>query len=74
MRTFDGLSAALVIVGAVNWLLVGTMRLDLVATLFGLRFGEVNGATSVVYALVGLAGLYQAYYWTAARSRAVVHA
>jgi uncharacterized membrane protein YuzA (DUF378 family) len=31
-----------------------------VATLFGMQFGETSPFTSIVYALVGLAGVYQA--------------
>ena len=60
MKKVDVLAAVLVVVGALNWGLVGIAKLDLVAALFGLKFGETNAATSVVYALVGLAGLYQA--------------
>lgn len=60
MKKVDVLAAVLVVVGALNWGLVGIAKFDLVATLFGLKFGETNAATSVVYALVGLAGLYQA--------------
>lgn len=60
MKKVDVLAAVLVVVGALNWGLVGIAKLDLVAALFGLKFGEANAATSVVYVLVGLAGLYQA--------------
>jgi uncharacterized membrane protein YuzA (DUF378 family) len=60
MKKLDVLAAVLVVVGALNWGLVGIAKFDLVAALFGLKFGETNAATSVVYVLVGLAGLYQA--------------
>ena len=45
---------ALVIVGALNWLLVGVFRFDLVAAIFGT--GSV--LSRIVYSLVGVAGLY----------------
>lgn len=45
---------ALVIVGALNWGLVGFFALDLVAALLG----EMTIASRIVYALVGLAGVY----------------
>jgi len=45
----------LVIIGAINWLLVGLFRFDLVASLFG---GTSALVSRVVYTLVGLAGLY----------------
>lgn len=51
----DVLSLILVIVGAVNWGLVGFARFDLVAWIFG---GQTAGFSRIVYALVGLAGLW----------------
>ena len=53
------LTAALVVVGGLNWGLVAIADFDLVATLVGLDFGEVNAASRVVYGLVGLAAVYQ---------------
>ena len=58
MRKLDLLAAALVLVGALNWGFVALAEFDLVATLFGLEFGETNAATRVVYGLVGLAAVY----------------
>jgi uncharacterized protein len=60
MKQLDVLATVLVVVGALNWGLVGLARFDLVAALFGLRFGEASPLTSIVYTLVGLAGVYQA--------------
>lgn len=59
MKKLDILAAGLVVVGGVNWGLVSLANFDLVATLFGLEFGEANGATRVIYGLVGLAAVYQ---------------
>ena len=59
MKQLDIIAAVLVIVGAVNWGLVAVANFDLVATLFGMRFGEVSALSAVVYGLVALAGLYQ---------------
>jgi len=44
----------IVIIGAVNWGLIGFFRFDLVAFLFG----EMSWISRIVYALVGLSGLY----------------
>jgi uncharacterized protein len=63
MKKVDVIAAALVIIGALNWGLAGVFHLDLVATVFGMRFGETSALSSVVYALVGLSGLYQALTW-----------
>jgi uncharacterized membrane protein YuzA (DUF378 family) len=60
MKQLDVLATVLVVVGAVNWGLVGLARFDLVAALFGMQFGETSALTSVVYGLVGLAGVYHA--------------
>lgn len=45
---------ALVIIGAVNWGLIGFLRFDLVAFLFG----EMSWLSRIIYALVGIGGLY----------------
>jgi uncharacterized membrane protein YuzA (DUF378 family) len=58
-----------VIIGALNKGLAGAFNLDLVAALFGVRFGETSGITTVVYSLVGLAGLNQALTWQAIQRR-----
>ena len=69
MKKIDVLVAVLVVVGAVNWGLVGIARFDLVAMIFGMRFGEVSTLSRIVYGLVGLAGLYQAVGWKAIQRR-----
>jgi uncharacterized membrane protein YuzA (DUF378 family) len=53
-RALDLVSLALLIVGGVNWGLVGLFNLDLVATLFG----DGTVLARIVYVLVGLAALY----------------
>ena len=53
MRTAYWIAMVLVIVGAVNWGLVGLFGFDLVATLFG----PASMLSRIVYSLVGAAGL-----------------
>lgn len=56
MRTpLDRLALLLVIIGALNWLLVGLFQYDLVASLFG---GVNSMVSRTVYTLVGLSGIY----------------
>ena len=69
MKTFDVIAAALVIIGALNWGLAGVFHLDLVATLFGMKFGATSALSSVVYSLVALSGLYQALTWKSIQRR-----
>ena len=57
MRYVNALALLLVIVGAVNWLLVGVAKFDLVAALTGSSFGETNAISAVIYVLVGIAGI-----------------
>jgi len=55
MRLVNLLTLALVIVGGLNWGLVGLLNLDLVAALFG----GGSALARIVYVLVGLSALYQ---------------
>jgi uncharacterized membrane protein YuzA (DUF378 family) len=57
MKYLKALALLLVIVGGINWLLVGIAGLDLVATLTGQTFGETNVVSAVIYILVGLGAL-----------------
>ena len=57
MNTVKTVSLVLVIIGALNWLLVGLFGFDLVATLTGETFGDRNAISSIIYVLVGIAGL-----------------
>jgi len=51
----DRLALVLVVIGALNWLLVGLFQYDLVAALFG---GQSSFLARIIYSIVGLAGLY----------------
>ena len=55
MTGWDKLVLALVIIGAINWGLIGFFRYDLVAAIFG---GQLAFISRVIYALVGLAGIW----------------
>ena len=54
------LARTLVVVGGLNWGLVGLAKLDLVATLTGNRFGGTNAATRLIYVAVGAAAAAEA--------------
>ena len=51
----DTISLLLVIIGAINWLLVGVFQFDLVAWIFG---GQGAIVSRIIYTLVGAAGLW----------------
>ena len=54
MKWLDNTALVIVIIGAVNWLLVGIFQFDLVAFLFG----NLSWLSRIIYTLVGLCGLY----------------
>ncbi len=56
MKYVDVFAAVLLVIGGLNWGLVGLAGLDLVAA----TFGEMSVASRLVYALVGLAAVFQA--------------
>lgn len=56
LNVLDWLVLVLLIVGGLNWGLVGLFKFDLVAKLFG----EMSGLSRIVYTLVGLAAVYLA--------------
>ena len=51
----DIVALILVIIGALNWLLVGLFQFDLVAAIFG---GQASVWARIIYSLVGLAGIW----------------
>jgi hypothetical protein len=65
MSTVDWIAMILLIVGGVNWGLVGLLDVDLVAALFG----DGSAVSRIVYILVGLAALWCLYTATKPGSR-----
>lgn len=56
------IALTLVIIGAINWGLIGFFNFDLVAALFG---GQDSLISRIIYSLVGLSGLYAlTFYFT----------
>ena len=54
MKWFDNTALTLVIIGALNWLLVGIFKLDIVAVIFG----NLTWISRIIYTIIGLCGLY----------------
>jgi uncharacterized protein len=57
MSAIDYIAMALLIIGGLNWAMVGLFDVDVVATLFG----PGSPASRIVYVIVGLAALYSIY-------------
>ena len=61
MWTLAVIALILVIIGAINWLLIGLFNFNLVSAIFG----ERSGLSKAIYVIVGLAGIYA--IWVVAR-------
>ena len=57
MRYLKVLFLLLVIVGGLNWLLVGLFKFDLVAAVTGNTFGQTSPISSLIYVLVGISAI-----------------
>lgn len=55
LSTFDWVVVALIIIGGINWGLIGFFEFDLVAAIFG-------SFSRVIYAIVGIAAVYYLYW------------
>jgi uncharacterized membrane protein YuzA (DUF378 family) len=60
MKVLDVFVTVMLIVGALNWGLVGFFNFNLVTSLFG----EASAISRVIYALVGLSALYEVFSFT----------
>ena len=70
MRQLDIIAEILLIIGGLNWGLVGLADFDLVAAITGAGdFGSKNVLGIIIYTLVGLAALYYALGWKAIQQR-----
>lgn len=58
MKTTSVIAFIIVIVGALNWLLVGLFGFDLVAAVFG----TMSVGSRIIYSLVGLGGLFMIFF------------
>lgn len=59
MKGLDYTVLTIVLIGAINWGLIGFFDFDLVSTLFG----QMSLLTRIIYAVVGIGGLYAISYY-----------
>ncbi len=59
MKTMDYIALVLVVIGAINWGLIGFFDFNLVSAIFG----SMTLVSRIIYALVGIAGLYALSYF-----------
>jgi uncharacterized membrane protein YuzA (DUF378 family) len=65
MKSLDVIVASLLVIGGLNWGLVGLFNFDLVATIFG----NMSALSRIVYIVVGAGAFYQAFQWKAIQRR-----
>ncbi len=65
MKVLDVIVAILLVIGGLNWGLVGIFGFDLVAAIFG----QMSVLSRIVYILVGISALYQAILWKNIQAR-----
>jgi len=68
MKAPNIVAIALLVVGGLNWGLVGTTGFDLVRAIFG----EMTPLSRIVYSLVGVAAVYQLATWRSTQSRPAI--
>ena len=54
MKAVDIIALILIIIGAINWGLIGFFQFDLVAAIFG----DMSTFSRIIYEIIGIAGLY----------------
>lgn len=55
MKVVDKIELVLIIIGAINWDLVGFFKFNLVDTIFG----SISVISKIIYALIGISGLWK---------------
>ena len=65
MKTLDVIVTILLVIGGLNWGLIGFFNFDLIGTVFG----HMSAFTRLVYCLVGVSALYQIFQWKAIQQR-----
>jgi hypothetical protein len=67
LQKLDAAALTLLVVGGLNWGLVGIAKFDLVAAIAGgLEFGETNWFSRTIYTVVGVAAVYEVFRLPAA--------
>lgn len=60
MKIIDTIVLILVIIGSINWGLLGFFQFDLVAAIFG----DMSIFSRIIYSVIGIAGLYSISFFT----------
>lgn len=61
----DLIAVILLVIGGLNWGLVGLFNWDLIASIFG----DMSALTRIIYVLIGLSAVYRIVMWMKARAK-----
>ena len=67
-KFLDGTALTIVIIGALNWALIGLFRFDLVSFIFG----DMSWVSRVVFNMVGVFGIYKFFFFIRLGNRETV--
>ena len=67
MKVIDTIVLILIIIGAINWGLLGFFQFDLVAAIFG----EMSTFSRIIYAIIGICGLYSISFFAKRKERII---
>lgn len=79
MKTLNAIALSLLILGALDWGVIGLTGVDFLAVLAKTSFGNINAVNRIIYVIVGVAGVYSLvlYPWITGdrwyRGRLVTH-
>ena len=65
MKVVDAIAMILLIIGGLNWGLIGFFDFNLVAAIFG----ENTALTNIIYILVGISALWALFFWNGFHAR-----
>jgi uncharacterized protein len=65
MKSIDVIVSVLLIIGGLNWGLIGFFHFDLVTAIFG----PMSLVSRIIYAIVGLCAIYEIVDWNAIQRR-----
>ncbi len=60
LKTINCIALSLVIIGAINWLLVGLFEFNLVDSIFG----NLSAFSRIIYTIVGIAGIWSIAFYS----------
>lgn len=65
MKTLDVIVAVLLLIGGLNWGLIGFFNFNVVAAVFG----EMTAISRLIYCVIGVSALYQIFQWNSVQKR-----